>query len=77
MSVPNFLDGAEAADRHGRLAPDTDVLVAIALAVEECWPRHSEPPPAAPAWNGVGASWRFSGRWWARPELRRRERPLL
>ena len=43
-------------------------------AVEMAWPapRSSSPEPAA------GPSpWRFSGRWWARPQTARRERPWL
>lgn len=76
-AADDLLAGAEAADRHGRLAPAPDVLVAIALAVEECWPRHAPPVPVAARWNGVGAPWRFSGRWWAHPAPRRRDRPVL
>ena len=52
-------------------APSDEELAAIVTAVEMVWPRTviverpDEPSDA----------WRFSGRWWARPILARRERP--
>jgi hypothetical protein len=61
---------------HGALAPDPEVVAAIAAAVELCWPR-----PAAVGVAGAGGRsapeyvWRFSGRWWNRPVVLRRDRP--
>jgi hypothetical protein len=51
---------------------DPEVLAVIAAAVELAWPR-----PAAPPDDGdpLHEAWRFSGRWWAKPMLLRRDRP--
>ena len=52
--------------------PGEDEAAAIVAAVEVLWPRskaggeEAEAPPTA---------WRFSGRWWARPQVARRDRP--
>jgi len=53
--------------------PGEDETAAIVAAVEAVWPRpragggdEMETPPTA---------WRFSGRWWARPQVARRDRP--
>jgi len=51
---------------------DPAVLAVLAAAVDQAWPRPvvvAEPPPAGPP------AWRFSGRWWTRPETTRRDRP--
>ena len=55
-----------------RPEPDPGVLAAIVAAVEEAWPRPTveDAAPATPVW-------RFSGRWWARPTMARRERPWV
>lgn len=53
-------------------APTDDEVVAIMAATEALWPRPmiaAEPEPAR------STSWRFSGRWWARPVTARRDRP--
>lgn len=53
-------------------APTTEEAVAIVAAMEALWPR------AVVAENSVSTrttSWRFSGRWWARPHIQRRVRP--
>lgn len=61
----------------GALAPAADVVAAITAAVEVCWPR----PPAPGAGRGGKPKggpeyvWRFSGRWWNRPAVLRRDRP--
>ncbi|MGH9083222.1 MAG: hypothetical protein ACRDY3_11500 [Acidimicrobiales bacterium] len=62
---------------HHRPAPPPDVVAAVSAAVEAVWPR----PPTA---TGDGdrsdrqrQAWRFSGRWWSRPAMLRRERPWL
>jgi hypothetical protein len=57
-----------------RDAPSPEELAAIVAAVEVAWPRPvlvlEEPPPRP-------NPWRFSGRWWSRPQTVRRERPWL
>ncbi len=65
--------GVGPADRHGRLAPSAELLAAIEAAVELAWPRPASPRPSRSA--DPGASWRFSGRWWAAPLPLRRDRP--
>jgi len=54
-------------------APTDEEAVAIVAAVEALWPRpvilESENPLRVP-------TWRFSGRWWARPLPARRDRPF-
>jgi hypothetical protein len=54
--------------------PSPEELAAIVAAVEVAWPRPVvvAAPPDAPA-----MPWRFSGRWWARPQTARRDRPWL
>jgi hypothetical protein len=55
--------------------PSPAELAAIVAAIELAWPRPviagSAPAPVGPD------PWRFSGRWWARPETVRRQRPWL
>jgi len=53
--------------------PSPEELAAIVAAVEVAWPRPTVVEAAAPAPN----PWRFSGRWWTRPQTARRERPWL
>ena len=52
--------------------PNDDEMAAIAAAVEVLWPRPSglQADPDTPV-----TAWRFSGRWWARPLVARRDRP--
>ena len=52
-------------------APEPAVLSAIIAAVEEAWPR----PVDRPADEQRISAWRFSGRWWAKPQAMRRDRP--
>ncbi|HEX9258671.1 MAG TPA: hypothetical protein VF855_03980 [Acidimicrobiales bacterium] len=53
--------------------PTEEEAAAIAAAVEALWPR---PVVLAHGHDRVKAgSWRFSGRWWARPVAARRDRP--
>jgi hypothetical protein len=52
--------------------PDTEEAVAIVAAVEALWPRIVVSNEAA---TNRSTSWRFSGRWWARPHIQRRVRP--
>jgi hypothetical protein len=54
--------------------PAPEQLAAIVAAVELVWPRTVvivDPDPEGPS------AWRFSGRWWARPQAARRERPWI
>jgi hypothetical protein len=54
--------------------PTPEELVAMVAAVEMTWPRPVVVvQPAAPG----PSPWRFSGRWWSRPQTARRERPWL
>ncbi len=53
--------------------PPPEVVAAIAAAVEVAWPR---PVVVAPVERRVpGPAWRFSGRWWSKPPIQRRQRP--
>lgn len=55
-------------------APTDEEAVAIVAAVEALWPK---PVIAAEAENPLRTpSWRFSGRWWAKPLPARRDRPF-
>jgi hypothetical protein len=64
---------------EGALAADPEVVAAITAAVELCWPRalagagHGQVGRAAK--GGPEYVWRFSGRWWNRPVVLRRDRP--
>ena len=54
-----------------RSDPSPEELAAIVAAVEVAWPRpvvHESTGPETPRW-------RFSGRWWTKPIVERRERP--
>ena len=54
-------------------APTDDEAAVIVAAVEALWPK---PVVAAADQNPLRApSWRFSGRWWAKPLPSRRDRP--
>ncbi|MBI3257772.1 MAG: hypothetical protein HYZ59_08335 [Actinobacteria bacterium] len=57
----------------GRISPTPQEAAAIVAAVEEAWPRAVA--VEAPTGADLGASWRFSGRWWAKPIASRRDRP--
>jgi hypothetical protein len=53
--------------------PSEEEAAAIVAAVEVLWPRpraETAGEQAAPV-----TAWRFSGRWWARPQVARRDRP--
>lgn len=55
-------------------APTEAEAVAIVAAVEALWPR---PVLAAELQNPLRSpTWRFSGRWWAKPISVRRDRPF-
>ena len=53
-------------------APTDEEAVAIVAAVEVLWPK---PIAVVAPTTGRDRSWRFSGRWWARPVAVRRDRP--
>ena len=52
---------------------DAATLAAIVAAVEAGWPRPVA--PAAGSREDDPSRWRFSARWWNRPEATRRSRP--
>lgn len=55
-------------------APTDEEAVAIVAAVEALWPK---PMIAGDAQNPLRTpTWRFSGRWWAKPLPARRDRPF-
>ncbi len=54
--------------------PSPEELAAIVAAVEVIWPRLS---PATVAVEPPSLRWRFSGRWWSRPTISRRDRPWV
>lgn len=55
-------------------SPTVEETVAIMAAIEHLWPRPvlvvDEPTRETP-------TWRFSGRWWSRPTVTRRDRPWV
>ena len=54
-----------------RPEPSAEVLAVISAAVQLTWPQAGPPDEQDPAHE----TWRFSGRWWAKPTPLRRERP--
>ncbi len=54
--------------------PSPEELAAIVAAVEVAWPR---PVAAAAVPEAISTGWRFSGRWWSRPTISRRDRPWV
>jgi hypothetical protein len=56
-------------------APTDEEAVAIMAAAEALWPKPVMLFTADQSKRS--ASWRFSGRWWARPVTARRDRPFL
>jgi hypothetical protein len=54
-------------------APTEQEAVAIVAAMEALWPR---PVIAAEEARRRESTWRFSGRWWAKPLPARRDRPF-
>ncbi len=65
--APALLHGLEA-----HPSPSAEEAVAIIAAMEALWPR---PVVVTDEAAGRKATWRFSGRWWARPVAARRDRP--
>lgn len=62
---------------HGlrpRPEPDPAVVALVAAAADAVWPRPA-PPRVDDAADPVHRAWRFSGRWWSRPAVARRDRP--
>ncbi len=55
-------------------APTDDEAVAIVAAVEALWPRPVV--VVTDEQRARDATWRFSGRWWAKPLPHRRDRPF-
>jgi hypothetical protein len=54
-------------------APTEAEAVAIVAAMEALWPR---PVITAEEERRRASTWRFSGRWWAKPLPARRDRPF-
>lgn len=52
--------------------PGDEEMAAVAVAAELLWPRLR---PGGDLRDAPATAWRFSGRWWAKPEVARRERP--
>jgi hypothetical protein len=50
--------------------PTDEEAAAIVAAIEGAWPR----PAAAPS-RDDSPRWRWSGRWWTKPIISRRDRP--
>lgn len=55
-------------------APTDEEAAVIVAAVQALWPRPVQPHVDTHARD---TTWRFSGRWWAKPVQARRERPFL
>lgn len=47
--------------------PSPDEVAAIVAAIDTGWP---EPVPALVGAQSKSTTWRFSGRWWAKPNRR-------
>jgi hypothetical protein len=56
-----------------RAEPSEEEMVAIVAAVEAAWPR----PVVVEAARPEPLTWRFSGRWWAKPHTVQRARPWV
>lgn len=54
--------------------PTPEETAAIMAAVEHLWPR---PVVLVAEQTPETAAWRFSGRWWSRPSVTRRDRPWV
>jgi hypothetical protein len=54
--------------------PTEEELVAILAAIEMAWPR---PVVGARVDEPLSLRWRFSGRWWSRSSISRRDRPWV
>lgn len=55
-------------------APTEEEAAAVVAAVEALWPKPVM--TVTPEQRRRSATWRFSGRWWARPVAARRDRPF-
>jgi hypothetical protein len=53
--------------------PSPEELAAIVAAVEMAWPR----PVVVVDVDDKPSQWRFSGRWWAKPNTVQRQRPWV
>jgi hypothetical protein len=61
-------------DPHISPAPTDEETVAIMAAMQVLWPR---PVLSDEEVRAREATWRFSGRWWAKPINARRDRPFI
>lgn len=58
----------------GPVDPDPAVLAVITAAVDQVWTGRSVGVAEGTA-TADRTVWRFSGRWWAKPTVARRDRP--
>lgn len=69
------MDIATVRSPSGRVSATPEETAAIVAAVEVLWPQVSGDEAQTQDQAELGASWRFSGRWWAKPVASRRVRP--
>ena len=68
------MSGPSPARPAGPAAPEPAVLAAVVAAAAQLLAAAGA-PAAAPEGPAPHLAWRFSGRWWARPTVARRDRP--
>lgn len=56
-------------------SPSPEELAAVMAAVEHLWPKPVVLLPSGK--DRATPTWRFSGRWWSRPSVTRRDRPWV
>lgn len=61
--------------RSGPAEPDPAVLAVIVAAVDQVWTGRRAVVAEEAQRPGSRTVWRFSGRWWAKPTVARRDRP--
>jgi hypothetical protein len=72
VSEPAFSAPAYEGSAQVTPTPTDEETVAIVAAMEALWPK---PVAVTTAPVSRDRSWKFSGRWWARPVAVRRDRP--
>jgi hypothetical protein len=55
--------------------PSDEEAVAITAAMEFAWPKPVMVAESADTSGRRASAWRFSGRWWTKPQITRRDRP--
>ncbi|MDA8071013.1 MAG: hypothetical protein M0Z82_05285 [Actinomycetota bacterium] len=79
-AVHGAVGGAPAVDvtkAPGSEMPEPAVLAAVVAAVDQLWPSVLPAGPDPEDRSGDYSTWRFSGRWWAKPTVLRRDRPSV